>query len=162
LVSSNPVESVKRGRLGPALLQLAGLLLLFFVCKGARFGRPVRTRTVQRREFAEHVRAIGLHYARARGERHALACLGSYAIERLRERCGLKVDRSLSALADAVATRTGRSVGTVMRMLLEARDAKAGVPAEKGARDLETVAELCKLLEETGGTGGHKRIQNHV
>jgi hypothetical protein len=61
-----------------------------------------------------------------------------------------------------VATRTGRPVGEVMRMLLEARDAGKGVPAEKDARDLETAAELCKLLEETGGTGGHNRIQSHV
>jgi hypothetical protein len=162
LVSSNPVESVKRGRLGPALLQLAAFLLLFFVCKGARFGRPVQTQTIQRREFAEHVRALGLHYARARADRHALGCWGGYAIERLRERCGLQVDRSLSGLAEAVATRTGRPVGEVMRALLEARDAKAGEPAEKGVRDLDTIALLCKLLEETGGTGGHKRIQSHV
>lgn len=162
LVSSNPVESVKRGRLGPALLQLAALLLVFFVCKGARFGRPVQTQTVQRRDFAEHVRALGLHYARARAQRHALAWWGSYAIDRLRERCGLQVDRSLSGLAEAVAARTGRSVGDVMRLLLEARDAKAGVPAEKGARDLDTVAQLCDLLAETGGTGGHRRIQSHV
>jgi hypothetical protein len=162
LVSSNPVESVKRGRLGPALLQLAALLLLLFVCRGARFGRPVEAQQVQRREFAEHVRALALHYARARADRHALACFGGYAVERLRERCGLQVDRSLSGLAEAVATRTGRPVGGVMRILLEARDAKAGVPAESGARDLETVAELGKLLEETGGTGGHKRIQSHV
>jgi hypothetical protein len=162
LVSSNPVESVRRGRLGPALVQLAVFLLVFFVCKGARFGRPVQGQKAERREYAEHVRALGLHYARARAERHALACWGSYATERLRERCGLQVDRSLSALADAVATRTGRSVGDVMRMLLEAHDAKAGVPAEKGARDLETVAQLCKLLEETGGSGGHKHIQSHV
>lgn len=162
LVASNPVQSVKRGRLGPALLQLAALLLVFFVCKGARFGGPVEGRHAQRREFAEHVRAVGLLYARARAERHALACFGGYATERLRERCGLRVDRSLSGLAEAVATRTGRPVGEVMRMLLEARDAKAGVSAEEGARDLETVALLCKLLEETGGTGGHKRIQSHV
>jgi len=161
LVSSNPVESVKRGRLGPALLQLAAFLLLFFVCKGARFGRPVQTQTIHCREFAEHVRALGLHYARARAERHALGCWGSYAIERLRERCGLQVDRSLSGLAEAVATRTSRPVGEIMRTLLEARDAKAGVPAEKGARDLDTVVLLCRLLEETGGTGGHKRIQSH-
>jgi hypothetical protein len=162
LVSTNPVESVRRGRLGPAMLQLAAFLLVFFVCKGARFGRPTHSRRIQRREFAEHVRALGLHYARARGERLALGFVGAYASERLRERCGLRVDRSLSGLADAVATRTGRPVGQVMRMLLEARDASKGVPAEKGARDLETVGELCKLLEETGGTGGHKPIQSHV
>jgi Domain of unknown function (DUF4129) len=162
LVASNPLESVRRGRLGPALLQLAAFLLVFFVCKGARFGRPTRGQRIVRREFAEHVRALGLHYARARGERLALGFMGTYASERLRERCGLRVDRSLSGLAEAVATRTGRPVGQVMRMLLEARDASKGVPADKGARDLETVSELCKLLEETGGTGGHKPIQSHI
>jgi hypothetical protein len=158
LVSSNPVQSVQRGRLGPAMLQLAAFLLIFFVCKGARFGRPIQTQRIERREYAEHVRALGLHYARSRSERHALGFIGSYAVERLRERFGLHVDRSLSGLAEAVATRTGRSVGEVMRLLLEARDASKAVPAEKGARDLDTAAELCKLLEETGGTGGHKRI----
>ena len=162
LVASNPVESVRRGRLGPAMLQLAAFLLVFFVCKGARFGRPTHSQSGKRREFAEHVRALGLHYARARGEHLALGFIGAYASERLRERCGLRVDRSLSGLAEAVATRTGRPVGEVMRLLLEARDAGKGVPAEKDARDLETASELCKLLEETGGTGGHKRIQSHV
>ncbi len=162
LVSSNPVESVRRGRLGPTLLQLAAFLLLFFVCKGARFGRATHSQHTQRREFAEHVRALGLHYARARGERLALGFMGVYASERLRERCGLRVDRSLSGLAEAVAMRTGRPVGEVMRMLLEARDASKGVPAERDARDLETVSELCKLLEETGGASGHKSIQSHV
>jgi hypothetical protein len=162
LVSSNPVESVRRGRLGPAMLQLAAFLLVFFMCKGARFGRPTHNQRIQRREFAEHVRALGLHYARAHGERLALGFVGAYASERLRERCGLRVDRSLSGLAEAVATRTGRPVGEVMRMLLEARDASKGVPAEKGARDLETAGELCKLLEETGGTGGHKPIPGNI
>ena len=162
LVASNPVESVRRGRLGPAMLQLMAFLLVFFVCKGARFGRPTHSQRTLRREFAEHVRALGLHYARARGERLALGFIGSYAGERLRDRFGLHVDRSLSGLACAVATRTGRPVGEVMRMLLEARDAGKGVPAEKGARDLETAAELCKLLEETGGTGGHKRIPGNI
>lgn len=162
LVSSNPVEAVERGRLGPALLQLAAVLLLFFVCKGARFGRPVQAQSLARREFAEHVRALGLHYARAHAERYALACWGNYAIERLRECCGSQVDLTLSGLAETVALRTGRPVGEVMRLFVEARDARAGVPAEKGARDLETVAALAMLLKETGGPGGHKHIQSHV
>lgn len=162
LVSSNPVQSVQRGRLGPAMLQLAALLLVFFAAKGARFGRPIETPRVHARAFAEHVRALGLHYARARADRHSLGLMGTYAIERLRERCGLRVDRGLSGLAEAVATRTGRSVGAVMRLFIEARDAGKGVVAEAGARDLETAAELCKLLEETGGTSGRKRIQSHV
>jgi hypothetical protein len=162
LVSANPVQSVQRGRLGPAMLQLAALLLVFFAAKGARFGRPIETQRVHGRAFAEHVRALGLHYARARADRHVLGLMGAYTIERLRERCGLRVDRGLSGLAEAVATRTGRSVGAVMRLFVEARDAGKGVVAEAGARDLETAAELCKLLEETGGTSGRKRIQSHI
>jgi hypothetical protein len=163
LVAKNPVESVERGRLGPALLQLAAFLVLFFVCQGARFGRPVPEPRSERRAFVEHVRALGLHYARARAERVALAALGAYAIDRLRERFGLHVDRSLSGLAEAVAARTGRPVGKVMRMFLEARDAGRAVPADdKEARDLETAWQMCRLLEETGGTGGHQRIQSHV
>jgi hypothetical protein len=61
-----------------------------------------------------------------------------------------------------VAARSGRPVGEVMRMFLEARDAGKGVAADKDARDLETAFELVKLLEETGGSSGHKRIQSHV
>jgi len=162
LVAANPIQSVRRGRLGPALVQLTAFLLVFFLCKGARFGRPVAVETIQRRDFSEHVRAVGLHYARARGERLALGFLGAYVSDRLRERFRLRADRSLSGLAEAVATRTGRPVGEIMRLLVEARDASKGEPAEKDARDLETASELCKLLEETGGTGGHKPIQSHV
>jgi hypothetical protein len=161
-VAANPIQSVRRGRLGPALVQLTAFLLVFFLCKGARFGRPVAVETIQRRDFSEHVRAVGLHYARARGERLALGFLGAYVSDRLRERFRLRADRSLSGLAEAVATRTGRPVGEIMRLLVEARDASKGEPAEKDARDLETASELCKLLEETGGTGGHKPIQSHV
>jgi hypothetical protein len=162
LVASNPIESVQRGRLGPALLQLAAFLVLFFVCKGARFGRPTDTQRIRRRELAEHVRALGLHYARARADRFALGTLGAYAVERLRERFGLHVDRSLSGLAEAVAARTGRPVGAVMRLLVEARDAGRGVAADQEANDFESAVELVKLLEETGGTRGHQHIPNHV
>jgi hypothetical protein len=162
LVASNPVQSVERGRLGPALLQLAAFLVLLFVCKGARFGRPAPEPRSERRAFVEHVRALGLHYARAHAEQVALAALGAYAIERLRERFGLRADRSLSGLAEAVAARTERPVGKVMRMFLEVRDAGKAVPADKDARDLETAWQMCRLLEETGGTGGHQRMQSHV
>jgi hypothetical protein len=162
LVAANPVESVRRGRLGPALLQLAAFLSLFFVCKGARFGRPVVSGITPRREFSEHVRALGLCYARARAERHALASWGSYAIERMRERYDRQGDGSLSGLAAAVATRTGREIGEVMPLFFAVRDAKAGVPADSGARDLETAARLHELLDEAGGPGGHKRIQSNV
>src|SRR5205814_8594426 len=41
LVSQNPVTSVERSHLAPAMLQLILLVLLFFIYKGAHFGRPI-------------------------------------------------------------------------------------------------------------------------
>ena len=41
LVSQDPITSVQRGRLAPAILQLLLLVVLFFIYKGAHFGRPV-------------------------------------------------------------------------------------------------------------------------
>jgi hypothetical protein len=61
----------------------------------------------------------------------------------------LHADQSLSALAEAVAARTGRPMGVVLRLFLEARDAGKGVTADRDARDLETVGELAALLEES-------------
>jgi hypothetical protein len=162
LVATNPVESVQRGRLGPALLQLMVLALVFFGYKGARFGRPVATEQSGRRAFVEHVQAVGLQYARAMAERHALALLGQYVVERLRERLGQAQRRGLSGLAEAVASRTGRPVGEVMRLLVEARDAAKGVPADQDEGDLETARTLCKLLDETGGSGGHKPVSGNL
>ena len=74
LVSVNPIDSVHRGRLAPALLQLALLVILYFVYKGAHFGRPVDPIAASRRRFSEHARAIGLLYGRNRAGRHALDC----------------------------------------------------------------------------------------
>src|SRR5262249_53020934 len=56
LVSHNPIASVKQGRLAPAMLQLLLLILLFFMFKGAHFGRPIDPVAASRRAFSEHAR----------------------------------------------------------------------------------------------------------
>ena len=121
LVAKNPITSVQRSRLAPALLQLSLLILLFFVFKGAHFGRPVDPTAGTRRAFAEHARAIGLQYGRTRAGRHALEIYGSYALERMRERLNLSGGKGMLAVAEEVATRTGRPLGDVMRVLVESR-----------------------------------------
>jgi hypothetical protein len=160
LVSANPFTSVQRGRLAPALLQLALVVLLFFVYKGARFGRPVDPLLASRRAFAEHARALGLRYARGHASRYALELYGGYAIERMRERLRLRGGRGLHAVAEAVAARTGKPLGEVMRVLVEARPAEGGAaPGPGTTEDLATLREIATLLAGTGGAGERTRVK---
>jgi hypothetical protein len=119
LEAPNPFASVWRGRLAAVLLQLGALALLVALHKGVHFGRPADPQPPRGRPFAEHARALGGMYARARASRHALELYGAWAIERLREHVGAG-RKGLSALAEALATRTGRPIGEVMRLLVEA------------------------------------------
>jgi hypothetical protein len=168
LVSQNPVTSVQRSRLGPAMLQGALLLLLFYAYVGIHFGRPVDPTAASRRAFAEHARALGLLYGRTRAGRHALESYGSYALERMRERLNLVGGKGILAVAEEVATRTGRPLGEVMRVLVEARPATKRDPdpvRERAlqeancAKDLATLRDLATLLAETGGAGDRNRAQ---
>jgi hypothetical protein len=173
LVAKNPITSVQRSRLAPAMLQLALLFLLFFVFKGAHFGRPIDPMSGTRRAFAEHARAIGLHYGRRRAGRHALEAYGSYALERMRERLNLSGGKGLLAVADEVATRTGRPLGEVMRLLVESRppnqppadlERDAAIQAANAAKDLATLRDLATLLATTttGGTGERIRLKEKL
>ena len=162
LVSKDPVTSVQRGRLAPALLQLLLLIVLFFVYKGAHFGRPVDPIAATRRRFSEHARAIGMMYGRRRAGRHALEIYGSYALERMRERLNLSGGKGMLAVAEEVATRTGRPLGDVMRVLVESRPPNqapadlvrdAAIQEANVAKDLATLRDLATLLT-TGTLGG--------
>ena len=185
LVSQNPVTSVQRGKLAPAMLQLALVIILFFVYKGAHFGTPIElfvtalgsTTTVRptRRAFSDHVRALGLLYGRVRAGRHALESYGSYALERMRERLNLSGGKGLIAVAEEVATRTGRPLSDVMRVLVESRPNKRSDDpvrdrAEQevnSAKDLATLRDLATLLQggtrqTTGGAGDRIRSQREA
>jgi hypothetical protein len=165
LVAKNPVTSVQRSRLAPALLQLLLLIVLFFIYKGAHFGRPIDPITTSRRAFAEHARAIGLQYGRRRAGRHALELYGGYALERMRERLNLSGGKGMLAVAEEVATRTGRPLGEVMRVLVEARppnqpptdlERDAAIQAATSAKDLATLRDVATLLATTTGGAGER------
>ena len=162
LVSQDPITSVQRGRLAPAILQLLLLIVLFFIYKGAHFGRPVDPIANSRRAFSEHARAIGMQYGRRRAGRHALEIYGSYALDRMRERLNLTGGKGLLAVAEEVATRTGRPLGDVMRVLVESRapnqrptdpERDALVQEANAAKDLATLRDLYTLLQR-GTLGG--------
>ena len=140
LVAATPVDSITRGRLAPFMAQLMLCLILFFLMRGIHFGRPRDADPLARRRFAEHVRAVGLQYARAHAGEHALQSYGAWATERLRARVRLRGDRGLGDLAAAVAARTGKPVGDVARLLFEARrDPNAA--AAIGGRSTRATAE---------------------
>ena len=171
LVSQDPITSVQRGRLAPAILQLVLLIVLFFVYKGAHFGRPVDPIANSRRAFSEHARAIGMQYGRRRAGRHALEIYGSYALDRMRERLNLTGGKGLLAVAEELATRTGRPLGDVMRVLVESRPANqrptdperdALAQEANAAKDLATLRDLYTLLSQTGGAGERIRSQRQA
>jgi hypothetical protein len=122
LGADSPIESMIRANLWPILLQLFLLLGLAFLWKGRAFG-VLRDPTVERRRaFVDHVRALGLAYARSGASRHVLGIYAGWAIERLRERLPREGRRGLSGMAEALAMRMGKSTGEVMTVLVDITD----------------------------------------
>src|SRR5262249_47562272 len=143
-----------------ALLQLAMVALLFFAYRGAHFGRPVDPEAAHRRAFSQHVRALGLQYARRPASRPALESYGTYALERMRGRPRPGGSKSLLAVGEAVAARTQRPVADVMRLLVEAHPESPGTGSKAAAfsaEDLATLREIATLLTATGGAGERTR-----
>jgi hypothetical protein len=153
--SPNPLASVKRSNLWPVMLQLGALLLLLFLCKGIAFGRLRDPAEGSRRRFVEHVRALALSYSRSNAARHASMLYATFALERLRERTRLGQGKGIVALADGIAVRSGRPLGQVTRILVqaeEAREAAAG-DEQRSSREehLTLIRELSTLLRQVGG-----------
>lgn len=162
--AGSPLEAMDRANLTPLILQLLALALLFLIWRGAHFGRPRDPIARSRRAFADHVRALGHIYHRAKASEHALGNFAAWAIERLRERYYRGTRSGLSPLAEAIATRTGRTEAEVMRVLVEAQSAResSGPPSSfrpffrpdakappRGAgeeRDLDLIRALFEFL----------------
>ncbi|MBL8743346.1 MAG: hypothetical protein JNK04_19680, partial [Myxococcales bacterium] len=165
--AENPIDSLKNARLLPIMLQLLALVLLFVLWRGTRFGTPRDPKEESRRAFADHTRALGMTYARANASRHASGLFSVWAIDRLRERLLGGARGSLSQLAEAIAQRTGRPMGEVMQVLMEATGARdevappssfrpgasaappAGPPQSGSARDFWIMEELSRYLAAT-------------
>ncbi len=152
--AKSPAASVTRSKLAPFTLQLALLFGLFLLYKGAAFGTLRDPPSARRREFVEHVRALGAQYAKARATRHAVALYATWALDRMREVGG---KGSLSQLADAIARRTGRPLGETMRLILEARAVRDESGRQQSPEDLLLMRELGQLMHELGGTREHRR-----
>lgn len=76
--ATNPADVVSRAHMMPALLQLGLLLIVLFLARGAHFGTPTEPVAQARRALAEHARAMGLLYSKARAAVHARTVLDTY------------------------------------------------------------------------------------
>lgn len=122
--ANTPIDSITQSHLWPVILQLFLLLGIAFLWRGRAFGTLRDAKVEQRRAFADHVRALGLAYARSGASRHVLGIYAGWAIERLRERLPRQGRQGLSGLAEALAVRSGKSTGEVMSALVELTDAQ--------------------------------------
>ena len=160
LGADTPAEAIANTHLTPVILQLLALLALFYFCRGVRFGRPHDPPSRSRRQFAEHVEALGHQYARARASRHAVRLYATWALDRLREKTLLTRTPGIYPLAQALAGRTGDDENRVMETLVEANSLKdattipaAGkhATATATADDLRLMQELARLVRLVGG-----------
>jgi uncharacterized protein DUF4350/uncharacterized protein DUF4129 len=122
--ASTPFAAVAHAELLPVIVQLFLLLALLYLWKGMPFARLRDPPAETRRAFADHARALGLAYGRARASKHVLGLYASWALERLRERVQRSGRQGLIPLAEAIAARTGRPEADVMRVLVDAGSAR--------------------------------------
>ncbi len=148
----NPVTSVRRSKLLPALLQLFALIAVFFLGRGIAFGTLRDPVSRLRRSFAEHARALASTLRRASAFDHSLALYATFVIERLREKVHSQTP-GLTGLAESVALRAGRPVGEVMRVLLDAQLLREGSPLKETATQdgAELASKLELYLSKVGG-----------
>jgi len=171
--SATPLESIRNAELAPFALQALAFVALFLLWKGAAFGTLRDLRARGRRAFAEHARALGILYFRARASQHVLATYAAWAMDRLRARSATKT--GLSTLASSVAARTGLPEGQVMRVLVEAQAARdeIGPPSfrapESGRAksdpttrtEFALMHELAAFVAAFGGRGPRDRGGHH-
>src|SRR6185295_5915495 len=129
--------------------------VLWALATGTGFGTRRDPVAVPRRAFSEHVRAMGLLYARAGASRYALAAYSAWALDRLTTRLRAGEHGRVLDLGSAIARMTGRTEGSVARILAEAVDARErpDVPGMRGneTEDLATLAALDDIVRQTGG-----------
>ncbi|MFO0554575.1 MAG: hypothetical protein U0271_39730, partial [Polyangiaceae bacterium] len=122
--AKTPMNSLANANLVPIVAQLFALILLFIFFRGVRFGTPREPRTISRRAFSDHARALGMNYARAKAVEHSNGLFAAWALDRLRERLQGTSRRGIAPLAEAIAQRTGEPIGAVTTTLLDATGAR--------------------------------------
>jgi len=127
-----------------ALLQLGIAFVLYALFRARRLGRPVREAQPVEIPGSELVAAVGRLFQRAHARGHAADVVRDGARRSLAQRMGLAPDAAVADVANAAATRTGRSPDEVAAVL--------GGPEPTDERALVTLAqETEQLTREVSG-----------
>jgi hypothetical protein len=148
--SQSPVQSLRSAGLLPVMLQLLGLALLLAVRQGTSFGVRRDVQKLERRAFADHVRAVGSNYARANAGRLAAGHYGLLLVDQLRERTCPGQRPTLLQLAAVVARRVRRPETEIVQLLVEAKTAFDDQIDGQGVNH-KLIRELEQLSLQAGG-----------
>lgn len=148
--AESPVQSLRSAGLQPVMLQLFGLALLLAVRQGTSFGRRRDVQKLERRSFADHVRAVASNYARANAGRLAAGNYGLLLVEQLRERTCPGQQPTLLQLAAVVARRVRRPETEIVELLVEAKTAFDEQNDGRGVNH-KLIRELERLSLQAGG-----------
>ena len=148
--AQSPIQSLKSAGLLPVMLQLLGLALLLAVRQGTSFGARRDVQKLERRAFADHVRAVGRNYARANAGRLAAGNYGLLLVDQLRERTCPGQRPTLLQLAAVVARRVRRPETEIVQLLVEAKTAFDDQIDGQGINH-ELIRELEQLSLQAGG-----------
>ncbi len=148
--SQSPVQSLKSAGLLPVMAQLLGLALLLAVRQGTSFGKRRDVHTLERRAFADHVRAVASNYARGNAGRLAAANYGLLLVDQLRERTCPGQRPTLLQLAAVVARRVRRPETEIVQLLVEAKTAFDDQIDGQGINH-KLIRELEQLSLQAGG-----------
>lgn len=123
VAAEHPFASLWRSGLTPWLIHVLLLGLVLVRARRTGFGAPKDTDQKPRRSFAEHARALGYAYARARASEVALFHYGHWVLERLR--LGTSATRSVrvSELSTVVSARLVMKNTDVLRTIVQVRTA---------------------------------------
>jgi hypothetical protein len=114
---ATPLSELLPDWVAPVAWQLFVAALLAAWWRGRRLGRVVTEPLPVIVRAAETTEGRARLYRRGRARGHAAATLREAAAVRLRQRLGLPVDAGVTALSEAVATRTGRRTEQVATLL---------------------------------------------
>ena len=146
--AADPAQTLTNAGLWPLTGQGALALLVLAVAMGRRFGRPRDDDRVPRRNYAEHIDAVGFQLLRRRAMRWPAAAYATWALERLRTRAGRGLrPTDLPALtARLQLAQTAVAAPVVAETLREAEALRQRPLGADDPGQLETIAALDRLL----------------
>jgi hypothetical protein len=141
--AEHPLSSLWRSGLTPWLIHSLLLGIVLVRARRTASGTPKPSGQKPRRSFAEHARALGYAYARAKASELALFHYGHWVLERLRLGASASRSAQASELSTVVASRLSMKNTDVLRTIVQVRTALED--GHDPARETEHLAMMREL-----------------